>query len=80
MRGLFVAVAVLALAGCGTPRFEGGNELGGVIRYPNRHQGASVFAQAESECAKYGKLARVTDKKESMVFSLIYECVAKPTP
>ena len=57
----------------------GANEAGGVVTGNGVTMGTKkAFAIAEADCAKYGKLARVTGQS-AWDGTLRYECVAKPT-
>lgn len=73
---LFLALA-LALSGCATPKMQGANELGGVIRYGNRYSGDAAFAEAEAHCARYNRLVRVRDQDESFVWTLYFDCIER---
>ena len=74
------AVLVLALSGCATPKMQGANEAGGMIRYGNRYSGDAAFAEAEAHCARYGRIARPTRQNESFVWTLFFDCVDRPAP
>lgn len=72
MRNILIC---LALAGC-APNLAGGNAAGGVINYADAGNEAKTFKLAEAECAKYGKLARMTGS-EWVMSTARYECVDK---
>ncbi|WP_293679004.1 hypothetical protein [uncultured Phenylobacterium sp.] len=75
--GVLTLIAVgLLVAGCASTTV-GGNEAGGVVTGSGLTMATQEkFAAAEADCAKYGKLARVT-KVSAWDGTLSYECVQK---
>ena len=72
-----VIIGVIAggLAGC-APTLAGGNEAGGVVRHVTGGMFALPLALATTECAKYGKVARMRGRNV-LDATERYDCIPK---
>ena len=66
---------VLALGGC-APTLSQSNELGGRIDQTGSAGNDRAFALAEAHCAKYGKVAVVTER-DRLAAHTLFECRTK---
>lgn len=70
-----IAICLLALTGC-APSLINGNEAGGLVSVRGTLNGQSkAMAQAETECRKYGKVARYKSTNE-IRGTVSYDCVS----
>jgi hypothetical protein len=67
-----IALALLSLAACRAPAFEGANERGGIVRVWHGTT-EEAFNLADAHCRRYGRAARVTNTVE-FPRSLIFAC------
>ena len=65
-------VALLGLAACVQPYFEGANERGGIVRIKHGTP-KEAFELADSHCRRYGRAARATNITE-FPYTLIFAC------
>lgn len=71
---LAIIASALLLTAC-APRLSFSNEAGGVINRTGSIGSDRAYKLATDHCAKYGKIARFTDR-DVLTNSMRFECVA----